>query len=39
MISALGSGGDVAETVAPKKHDMFYRKNVAIKSPYEVSRH
>jgi len=31
--------GDVAATVAPKKHDMFYRKNVAIKSPYEVSRH
>jgi hypothetical protein len=39
MISALGSGDDVAETVTPKKHDMFYRKNVAIKSPHGVSRH
>jgi hypothetical protein len=39
MISALGSSGDVAKTVAPKKHDMFYRKNAAIKSPHEVSRH
>jgi hypothetical protein len=34
MIPALGAGGDVAETVALKKHDIFYWKNVAIKSPH-----
>jgi hypothetical protein len=39
MIPAAGSGGDVAEPVALKKHDIFYGKNVAIKSPYEFSRH
>jgi hypothetical protein len=34
MITASGSDADVAETMALEKHEVFFRKNVAIKSPH-----